>query len=212
LRYLIIQKKNDLEGNSPNDFYITIYGPQGTPYEGGKWELHVQFPIEYPFKPWHARLHPFIWNPYVNSEGKLHTTFFDQSRWSPQVKLREVIEAFYQKLVHPEPTSNMCDNQVIKHYKENLQQFENKARDCTRYYAQVRQQVRMLYLVHLRCTTPSVEQPDPPLPQLPAEMLFRIANILIEMSISPGDRRCVACNRVNGKDVPLRRPVGLLPK
>jgi ubiquitin-conjugating enzyme E2 D/E len=46
-----------------------IHGPEGTPYEGGKFKFDLKFPAEYPFKP-----------PKINFSTKvLHPNITDQA-------------------------------------------------------------------------------------------------------------------------------------
>jgi len=43
-------------------------GPPDTPYEGGKYEVEIKIPNEYPFKPPEMRFITKIWHPNISSQ------------------------------------------------------------------------------------------------------------------------------------------------
>lgn len=53
------------------DWQIAVFGPPGTPYEGGYFKAHIRFPGNYPFSPPTFRFLTKIWHPniYENGEG-----------------------------------------------------------------------------------------------------------------------------------------------
>ena len=53
------------------DWQIAVFGPPGTPYEGGYFKAHLRFPGNYPFSPPTFRFMTKIWHPniYENGEG-----------------------------------------------------------------------------------------------------------------------------------------------
>jgi hypothetical protein len=46
----------------------TITGPEGTPYEGGVFDVDVIIPTEYPFEPPKMKFITKIWHPNVSSQ------------------------------------------------------------------------------------------------------------------------------------------------
>jgi ubiquitin-conjugating enzyme (huntingtin interacting protein 2) len=55
-------------GDSINDLRGSFKGPEGTPYEGGTYEVSIKIPNEYPFKPPVMRFTTKIWHPNVSSQ------------------------------------------------------------------------------------------------------------------------------------------------
>lgn len=46
----------------------TIPGPQGTPYEGGVFEIDIVLPKQYPFEPPKMKYLTKIWHPNISSQ------------------------------------------------------------------------------------------------------------------------------------------------
>lgn len=50
-----------------NNLKGSFMGPIGTPYEGGKYEVEIQIPAEYPFRPPKMQFKTKLWHPNVSS-------------------------------------------------------------------------------------------------------------------------------------------------
>lgn len=55
-------------GDSLTNLRGSFPGPPGTPYEGGKYEIAITIPNEYPFKPPVMKFITKIWHPNVSSQ------------------------------------------------------------------------------------------------------------------------------------------------
>jgi ubiquitin-conjugating enzyme (huntingtin interacting protein 2) len=55
-------------GDSVTKLKGSFQGPPGTPYEGGTFEVDIQIPNEYPFKPPVMKFMTKIWHPNVSSQ------------------------------------------------------------------------------------------------------------------------------------------------
>ena len=55
-------------GDSVTKLKGSFQGPPGTPYEGGTFEVDINIPNEYPFKPPIMKFHTKIWHPNVSSQ------------------------------------------------------------------------------------------------------------------------------------------------
>ncbi|KXG46214.1 Ubiquitin-conjugating enzyme, E2 [Penicillium griseofulvum] len=60
-----------------------LKGPNGTPYEGGRWHLDITIPTDYPYTPPNIRFTTKIVHPNIEFQtGKICLSLLD-SEWSP---------------------------------------------------------------------------------------------------------------------------------
>lgn len=55
-------------GDDVTNLVGTFEGPPDTPYDGGKYEVEIHLPVEYPFKPPEMRFITKIWHPNISSQ------------------------------------------------------------------------------------------------------------------------------------------------
>lgn len=67
----------DSVGDSLTKLKGSFKGPSGTPYEGGIYEVTIDIPNEYPFKPPVMKFLTKIWHPNISSQtvGRKITKF-----------------------------------------------------------------------------------------------------------------------------------------
>eukprot|EP01087_Luapelamoeba_hula_P008236 TRINITY_DN204_c0_g1_i1.p1 TRINITY_DN204_c0_g1~~TRINITY_DN204_c0_g1_i1.p1 ORF type:complete len:151 (-),score=20.70 TRINITY_DN204_c0_g1_i1:156-608(-) len=111
----------------------TITGPDGSPFEGGKFELELEMPLEYPFKAPKAKFLTKIYHPNVKSDGQLCSEVLNEG-WSPQLKIPEVLLTIRQVLSEPNP-DNPLEPEIANQFKENRSQFNKTAKEWTKRYA-----------------------------------------------------------------------------
>lgn len=58
----------DTVGDSITNLRGSFKGPSGTPYEGGTYEVSINIPNEYPFKPPVMKFTTKIWHPNISSQ------------------------------------------------------------------------------------------------------------------------------------------------
>jgi ubiquitin-protein ligase len=54
--------------DNPRVLKGTIKGPEGTPYEGGIFQINITIPKQYPFEPPKMNFHTKIWHPNISSQ------------------------------------------------------------------------------------------------------------------------------------------------
>ena len=96
----LIKEYSELEDNENykaepvdgNNFLwrATLFGPAQSKIEGKEFDLELQFPNEYPYKPPKVRFLTSISNQHVSKEGKLCLDILDTA-WSPALTIDRVL-------------------------------------------------------------------------------------------------------------------------
>lgn len=85
---------------------ITCYvdGPRDTIYEGGRWNVLIEFPDKYPFKSPSIGFIDKIYHPNVDfSSGSICLNVLNEE-WQPIYTIKHIIETFIpQLLTYPNP-------------------------------------------------------------------------------------------------------------
>jgi ubiquitin-conjugating enzyme E2 D/E len=110
-----------------------IMGPTDTPYEGGVFEVELQLPPDYPFKPPKNRFLTKIYHPNIDRHGR-HCLDIDGERWSPALSLVHLVAALRSLLTDINPDDPL-ESEIANIYKADRSQFEATAREWTKRYA-----------------------------------------------------------------------------
>ncbi|CAA2992278.1 constitutive photomorphogenesis 10 [Olea europaea subsp. europaea] len=90
------------KGDSLYHWVATIFGPPGTPYEGGIFFLDIAFPIDYPFKPPKVLFKTRIYHCNVDSAGNVSLDILKDG-WSPALTISKVLLALRSIFTNPAP-------------------------------------------------------------------------------------------------------------
>lgn len=114
------------------DWQIAVFGPPGTPYEGGYFKAHLRFPGNYPFSPPTFRFMTKIWHPNIYENGEvcisiLHPPVDDVQggelpgeRWNPTQSVRTILLSIISVLNDPNTFSpaNVDASVAFRNWKE----------------------------------------------------------------------------------------------
>lgn len=112
-----------------------IMGPADSPYTGGVFKLHIQFPVDYPFKPPHVQFVTKIYHPNINAAGLICLDILKQ-QWSPALTIGKVLLSITSLLTDPNPDDPFVP-EIANLYKTNKTQYEENARNFTLRHATV---------------------------------------------------------------------------
>jgi len=111
----------------------TMIGPKDSPYEDGIFLLKINFPSNYPFKPPQITFDTKIFHPNISSSGSICLDIL-QSNWSPALTITKTLLSISSLLTDPNPDDPL-DATAGRMYKNNREEFNNKAKEYTTQYA-----------------------------------------------------------------------------
>lgn len=142
----ITKELKDLEQDPPagcsagpqkeTDIYnwtATILGPEDTPYAGGIFDLVIQFPVDYPFKPPKVAFTTKVFHPNINAQGGICLDIL-KDQWSPALSITKVLLSISSLLADANPKDPLVP-EVARLYENNRAEFNRVAREWTLKYA-----------------------------------------------------------------------------
>lgn len=111
-----------------------MFGPADSPYAGGVYNVGIQFPVDYPFKPPRVVFKTKIYHPNINAQGFICLDILKQN-WSPALTVSKVLLSILSMLTDPNPKDPL-EPDIAHEYIHNRSQYEETAREWTITYAQ----------------------------------------------------------------------------
>ena len=112
----------------------TIPGPEDSPYEGGSFNLSIEFPKDYPFKPPKVLFTTKVYHPNVKKDTGTICLDILKDQWSPDIKLTQVLMAINNLLINPN-VDHPLEEEIAKQYKENKEAYDEAAKKWTEEHA-----------------------------------------------------------------------------
>lgn len=112
-----------------------IKGPEGSPYEGGTFELKITFPTDYPHKPPTVIFVTRIYHPNVKRDSGTICLDLLKDAWKPNTKMNDIFMNIAALLSAPNP-DHPLEAEIATQYKENLAEYQKIAKEWTEKYAQ----------------------------------------------------------------------------
>jgi ubiquitin-conjugating enzyme E2 D/E len=112
----------------------TIFGPEGTSYEGGIFSLKIHFPQDYPFKPPKLTFNTKIYHPNISSNGDICLDILKETAWSPALTISKVLLSLISLLPNPNPDDPLMGD-IAALYKSDREAYEQKVKEWTQRYA-----------------------------------------------------------------------------
>ncbi|KAF8649013.1 hypothetical protein AX16_006127 [Volvariella volvacea WC 439] len=124
----------ELVDESPFHLKGSFPGPEGTPYQGGRFEVDIVIPDSYPFQPVKMKFITKVYHPNISSASGAICLDILKDAWSPVLTLKSTMISLQSLLCSPEPNDPQ-DAEVAKHYTTSKASFDETAAYWTQIYA-----------------------------------------------------------------------------
>ena len=112
----------------------SITGPEESPYEGGTFQLSMEFPKDYPYKPPKVEFTTKVYHPNVKNTGTICLDILKDA-WSPDISVGKILLAIQNLLINPN-IDHPLEAEIANLYKSDKAAYDAKAKEWTEKYAQ----------------------------------------------------------------------------
>lgn len=105
-----------------------IFGPDDTPWEGGTFNLVIQFAEDYPSKPPDVRFVSSLFHPNIYADGKICLDIL-QAQWTPSYDVAAILASIQSLLCDPNPNSP-ANSEAARLFQENRREYNRRVREC----------------------------------------------------------------------------------
>ena len=112
---------------------VTIEGPSETPYEGGKYELHIEFPDKFPYNPPKIKFITKVYHPNINLNGDICLDILKEN-WAPSLTVQKTLLSIMSLLSSPNPDDPLMPD-IAHIYINNIDKYNKIAREWAREFA-----------------------------------------------------------------------------
>lgn len=103
-----------------------IFGPDDTPWEGGTFNLTLDFTEEYPNKPPKVRFVTKMFHPNIYNDGQICLDIL-QNQWSPIYDISAILTSIQSLLCDPNPQSP-ANSEAAQLFQSNKREYNRRVR------------------------------------------------------------------------------------
>ncbi|KAL9647566.1 hypothetical protein ABK040_006922 [Willaertia magna] len=125
----------DLIEDNLKHWSVIIAGPEGSPFEGGKFKFEYSLPDNYPFNPPKVKCLTKVYHPnFDNNDGSICVGILKNDEWKPTCNIEASILAIQDLFRNPNASSPL-DQEVAEVFVNDVSKYEKTAREYTKKYA-----------------------------------------------------------------------------
>ena len=114
-------------------FRAAIVGPEGTPYEGGMFNVELFLTEAYPMEPPKVLFRTNIYHPNIDKLGRICLDIL-KTNWAPSLQVTKVFLSLQALLCSPN-LDDPLDEQIADHFRKDEKGAIAKAKEWTLKYA-----------------------------------------------------------------------------
>jgi ubiquitin-protein ligase len=111
-----------------------IYGPEGSPYEGGTFKLGIFIPSDYPLRPPLIKFLTRIYHPNIKTDGQICLDILKLPAWSPALGINRALLSIMLLLSSPN-AEDPLNAEAGRILRERPDEFKSIAITWTAEYA-----------------------------------------------------------------------------
>ncbi|KAM4635030.1 ubiquitin-conjugating enzyme E2 L3a [Polymixia lowei] len=111
--------------------------PDNPPYDKGAFQIEINFPVEYPFKPPQITFKTKIYHPNIDEKGQVCLPVISPENWKPATKTYQVIQSLIALVNNPEPEHPLRGD-LAEEYSKDRKKFFRNAEEFTKKYGEMR--------------------------------------------------------------------------
>eukprot|EP01084_Bolivina_argentea_P284643 487910_1 len=121
-------------GNNMLQWIAKIKGPKGSPYEGGKFKVKIEFKDDYPMKPPELIFETKIYHPSVQSaDGKVCPEVIGHD-WAPTLNVLYILETVIGIMANPS-ADHPLEPEIAEMLVKEKKKFDKTAKQWTKKHA-----------------------------------------------------------------------------
>ena len=124
----------DIVQDQITNWNVHIQGPAGSPYEGGKFTVNIDFSDNYPFKCPKVQFVTKIYHPNVKTDTGEICAQALQNSWVPTLNAQYIIKMLMELIEHPN-SDNPMEAEISRALMTNPTKFRDTAKEFTEKYA-----------------------------------------------------------------------------
>lgn len=115
-------------GDSLFQWEAIIFGPEDTIWEGGTFQLVLEFTEDYPNKPPKVKFLTQMFHPNIYNDGSICLDILSH-QWSPVYDVCSILTSIQSLLCDPNVNSP-ANNEAAQLYTNNYQEYQARVRAC----------------------------------------------------------------------------------